>query len=173
MPTAVSSVAPYCTIQEFLDRYDAALVAQLLSDDCLHLSPGQLAESPRLTELLEDASGWVESACLTAGKYEAVDLAALNGNSKKFLARIVADLAFGMLRQRRGGYEDQSLPQFTQALETLNRLRAGERVFALQENMNAGNPTSKLLTERDIERTNLMTFQAARFFGIRANRNRP
>ena len=171
-PVPVSGASAYCTIGELLDRYDARIIAQWLSDNERQLSHADVLASTRLTELLQDASGWVESACLVGQRYTPDDLAALTGNSKRFLTRLVADLTIGMVRSRRAHNEDAPMPQFEQALETLNRLRLGERIFGLQGNMTAGNPTSEFLKESDIETTNLATFQASRYFGMRGNRTR-
>src|SRR5688572_11874066 len=173
MAEPVSGASAYCTIGEFLDRYDRRIIADWLSDTGVKLTTDALNSSTRLTEILQDASGLVESACLVGEKYRPEDLAALTGNSKRFLMRLVADLAIGMIRGRRGYNEEEGvMPQHKAALEMLENIRNGERIFGLAEVMTAGNPTSEFITEQDLEQTNLSTFQARRFFGVRNNRTR-
>lgn len=172
MPTPVSNATSYCSAAEFLKRYDVRSVGDLVSDDGTRITGSTaILASGILESVLADASGAVESACLVGEKYNPTSLSALTGNSAALLKRIVADLAYGMLRMRRGHKEDTPMPGYEMALEWLNRLRLGERIFGLQENMDAGKPDNVPVTESVLERLRLSTFQASRYFGVRANRN--
>ena len=174
MPTPVSTIVePYCSPAEFIQRYDVRIVGDLLSDTGTRLDQAAVIASTTLRTFLYDASGMVESACLVGEKYDPDDLNALLGASLQFLKRIVADLTFGLLRMRRGHKEDTPMPGYDMALQWLERLRLGERIFGLQENMDAGKPDNVQVTEAVLARLNLSTYQAHRYFGIRANRNLP
>jgi phage gp36-like protein len=166
MSTPVSNASSYASGADFLQRYDARTIAQLVRDDSTQETIGSLPNDANLLTALQDASGMVESAVLVGNKYIPTDLTTLTGNSANFLKRLVCDLVI-----RRRPYIDRPVPpQYEEALAWLERLRDGERVFGLQEVMNAGNSFTEFLIESDIETQNFATFQAERFFGIRSNR---
>lgn len=171
--TPVSNASSYCAVASFLLRYDAREVGDLCGDRGVQVSESALATNAKLLQALKDASGDLESACLVAGKYTPTDLAALTGVAAEFRDRIISDLAAQYLRDRRF-YEGERQPseRYSRAQEKLQLLRNGERIFGLQEVMDAGHPTTGFRTEATIERTNLASYQANRFFGVRADRAR-
>jgi hypothetical protein len=179
--TPVSSLTPYCTASILLTYYDARQVGDLLYDT----TPGQRAteatilqpvttqtppNSPAATiaNAINWASGEIESACLVAGKYSVQDLQSLTGMALASLQGLCADLAFWKLVCRR--YPKQEMPDAIKwAFEKLERLRSGERIFGLEDQIEAGTPYVQPDTFADIQTRDLTTFQASRFFGRRAN----
>jgi hypothetical protein len=171
MPTPVSSSTPYCTPTILLQYYDARQIGDLLLDT----TPGQRASSqaisagdPRVENALAWASGEIEAACLVAGKYAVADLQALTGMSLANLQGLCATLAFWKLVCRR--YPKAEMPDDVKwAFEKLERLRSGERIFGLQDQIDAGTEVIEQETLPDIFERNLTTTQASRFFGQRAD----
>lgn len=172
MPTSISGSAAYCTIDQMLEAYDHRSIGQLLGDDKVALNESEVRASTRLTRILKRASGMVEAACLVGEKYTAASLGALTGNSAEHLAGLVADLAMGMLWRRRPHLDKAVPPQFTEALDTLAKLRLGERIFAIDENAEAGLPAIDVQSAAEIEAEDRASYQASRWLGRRSNRNR-
>lgn len=130
-------MAAFITNAEMLERYDARILGQLLSDDDDAVSEPSLLTDTYLTQALEDASGEVLSAANRGGRYSEDDLAALTGNHKAYLQRLVADIAFGYLLQRRGKAVD-AYPSVEKAGEALELIEEGERVFGVSKVIEAG-----------------------------------
>lgn len=169
MPTPVSSSTSYCSGAQFTDFNDWRSAAELLSDAGVRLATeSEVQSSARLNRLLLRASGWVESACLVGSKYTPADLQAVDGASAEFLAGLVADLTMAFLWRRRPHLDKAVPPQFVEAEAILQRIRNGERIFALQETMNAGLPGIEDWTLQDLEDEARTTFLARNYFGVRA-----
>lgn len=171
--TPNSSSSSYLSAAEFLKRKDWRTVADFCSDNDTRLTQGALLTNANLQSLLDDAAGLVECACLPANRYTPADLAALTGVGQKLLYRLIADLAEGLMIERRPDKKRPVPPSFERAMGILDALRTGEKIFPLQEAMNAGNVATEQESERDVTDRNLTVTQAARFFGRRANRNPP
>ncbi len=110
----------------------------------------------------------IEAACLVTERYSVQDLQSLystGGNSASFLIRLTCDLAVGLLMERRPYLEREPPPQFTRALEWLQQLREGERIFAFAEASEAGDPQVAQQSQLDLQIANRATYQASRFFG--------
>jgi hypothetical protein len=168
MATPLSGSTPYCTNQQFLDRYDARTVGDLLSDN--NVRAVNLSSSALLTELLAEASGWVEAACLKSDHYLPSDLASLTGNSAGMLAGLVAGLAMFMIWDRRPTrLASVELPTRAKlALDQLDQLEKGVRIFGFAEAAAAGNLSPVFQDIDDINTLNLSSNQARRLFGDRA-----
>lgn len=166
--TPLSSATSYCTGAQFLMFYDPTAVAMLLSDDGTPVADPE--NDPTLAEFLQSASGKVEAACLVGGKYAPEDLAALTGNMAGFLAQLVADLAWGPLYRRRPNFTPAEIPSEKEANQLLNALGAGTKIFGFVETVDAGVLELDEETTADVEERNMVTFQAQRYFGRRANR---
>jgi phage gp36-like protein len=140
----------YATPEAVLLRYDSRRVGALCSDTGSQVTASALLTDPVLAELLEDASGMIDSALLRGGRYTQSDLVALTGMDAKLLQRLVCDIAYGLLVSRRG-YTAQELqanaPGYVSALAMLDRLAAGEAVFNVEENVLAGKPKRVVLSK--------------------------
>lgn len=173
MSTPLSNATSYASAADFLGRYDARSVGDYVSDLGVKVDPVSLLTNANLLTALADASGMVESACLVGLRYQPSDLAGLTGNSLSFLKRLVCDLAIGMLMMRRP-QKDRPIPvTYEMALEFLERLRTGERIFGIQETAEAGTPQSRIQDQGKRNTLNLASLQAGRYFGNRADSNRP
>jgi len=176
-PTGVST--PYATAANLFVWHDSAQVADMLRD----------GEGPRPTRLamldtdsdpgsllhtiLLGASGELESACLVGKRYSPADLAALTYSGLNRLRKIVSDLAFWSLCQRRqpGAADPDKVPGAKQALAELDRLRDGERIFGFTESAQAGLPS---VSEPDPNQNLAGTViqDGGRFFGNTRSRDR-
>jgi len=167
MPTPRSSSSAYATPDDMAARYDARTLCDLCSDTGSRLAPTALASSPRLLQILMDASGEVEAAAFVAGAYSPGDLAAMAGTaSGALLARLVCDLAMGMLFDARPDREGAA-PKYAEAAEKkLEALRKGQRVFGLAAQQDAG-----VASARDAGRGRLVETMGRFFFG-RGGRSR-
>ncbi len=166
MPTPLSSSTPYCSNTLFTTFHDWRNVADLLSDDDTRLADEATVQgNAKLATLLLVASGEVEAACLVSGRYTPSDLNALNGSTQALLQKLTADLAFWRITQRRWPDANPSGVAGAQAaLDLLERLRLGERIFGLQEVADAGLPGAS-----DFEHDRV-SVEAGRFFGNRFTR---
>lgn len=179
MPTPVSSSSPYISASEFLKRYDWRTIGQLLSDDdtgpdlISTLTNSATTEGERLESVLKDASGMVEIACLKGGMYTVADLEALTGNQAAILKRLVSDIAVNLCYQRRPS-TNHPMPQQTQvAMNLLDAISQGDKIFGLQAQIDAGHAELKTDTPENVETRNGMTVIAQEFFGIRGKRKLP
>ncbi len=170
--TPLSSLTPYASPQDLLERYDVRTVGELASDTGIPLTAQQMKTSARILAAILDASGALESACIVGNRYTPHDLQSLTGASANFCKMLVCDLAMGRLVMARPTKDET--PQFyTMALQWLERLRLGERIFGLQETADAGaRITEDPFLESDLARLNLATYQCQRLFGIRGGRFR-
>jgi hypothetical protein len=169
--TPVSSLTPYCTAARFLQYHDWQQVADMAKDgDAPRPTRASLVNAASeagglVANMLMAASGELDSAVLAGKRYDPVDLAALVGNGAEYLAKIVADLAFWRLCQRRqpGTANPERVPGAKQALDEMDKLRAGERIFAFLETQQAGVP-SNVVPQVPAESSKVLT-QAGRLFG--------
>lgn len=182
MSTPASGTTPYAQPSDMLNRYDARSLGKLLSDTGAEMDQGDIPTSTVLTALLQQASGLIESACVVGMRYNINpqasppinDLAALTGNSQQLLIGLVCDLTYWYLWNRRPHRERKSeLPaQVEMAFDWLDRLRNGEAIFGLLENIQASVVSDVYETPQTIAQRNGVVFQAERYFGIRADRRR-
>jgi hypothetical protein len=134
------------------------------------LTDSSSVEGSRLAELLKDASGEVETAAFVGGRYAPADLAALTGNQSAYLKRLVADIAVGLCYQRRPDLFAGPPAAAQKAANLLNALASGERIFGLQENIDASHMEMTTDTPEQVETRNGMVVIAQGFFGRRGNR---
>lgn len=164
--TPNSSANPYCSPAQYQNFVDVRLTGQLVRDDGTIATASELLSDPVLAAHLAAASGEVEAAALYGGRYLPSDLQALNGVSAQWLAKLVANLAFGSMMQRRG-YDLQKYPQVVDALAQLEKIRAGDVILAFAEIEQAGVAASRYRTLAEIESARLLTRSTAalRFMG--------
>jgi hypothetical protein len=180
MSTPVSGLTPYCTLAQFFAKYDVRTVGDLMSDTGTRLTPTVLNDpvtSPVLI-MLTEASGWVEAAALKSERYSVLDLQTIinqplvptvppsyeASNSAEMLAGLVAGIAMFFIWDRRPERMSKAeLPMRAQmALDMLEQLKEGSRIFSLQETAKAGVPAPVYVP---FCRTYTPTKRARRFFG--------
>jgi hypothetical protein len=170
MPTPLTSATAYCDGPTFVIFHDWRTAGDLLVDDDTRLADATaVASSATLATLLLAASGEVEAACLVSGRYTPDDLNALTGSTQAFLQKLVADLAYWRMMQRRWPDADvANVPGAKSALEMLDRLRLGERIFGLQEVADAGLAEEvEMAPAGSAYEQNRVSVEANRFFGAR------
>jgi hypothetical protein len=179
VPTPISSSDPYIAVADFLKRYDWRTIAQLMGDDDQveplrsTLLDDETTEGANLAEVLKDSSGEVETAALVGGRYAPADLNALTGNQLAYLKRLVADIAIGRCYQRRPDLFGPPPTQAQVAAQVLNAIASGERVFGLQENIDASHLDMTTDTPDQVHTRYGVVRQAAPYFGRRVNMNLP
>lgn len=176
--TPNSQPASYLSATEFLKRCDARTVGDFCSDTGTRATTAELlnpstAAGGNLQALLDDAAGMLESACLAGHRYEAADLASLDGVSHKLLYRILTDLTRGLMIERRPDKTVPIPPSFERAMQMLDKLRTGEAIFSFSETQSAGEMTDIQEAEKRVVDRNLSVTQLSRYFGRRGNRNPP
>lgn len=169
MSTPASSVASLLSPGEFLKRYDVRTVGDLCSDTGTRITSDALPSNPNLLAALDDAQGLVEAATLVSSRYLPADLSTLTGTGQRLLFRILADLTIGLLYKRRPDKGDPPRA-FTDAMDWLDLLRKGERIFGLQEHAEAGLFAHEVETAAVVEARDGVVVQAENLFGMRARR---
>lgn len=176
MPTVIASTTSYVTNDEFVERCDWRTVAQLLSDTETALTLAQVSASTRLTTLLKQASGEVESACLVSRRYVIQsgrnDLSSLTGNSLEYLKGLVCTLAVEKVYLRRPDLLAKVGEQVKEAREQLELLRNGERIFGYVEVAEAGLLDHHTETRANEEDRHGMSVHMERLLGQRGWRRR-
>lgn len=153
------------TVDDLLDRFDVRNIGQLASDTNTQLSSAQLQTSDPVLAALNDATGLVISALYTAYKYDASGLDGLSTYSAALLKRITCDLAFVYLAQRRGYTYKDKFPLIEDSYEILQKLRNGERVLDIEDNKDAGNTATAVVSITDNISAGLVTSQLRYFPG--------
>ena len=126
-------------------RYDSRVLGQLITDNGIAADEAAVLASNVTAQALEDASGDVVSFAVKGGRYSETDLAALTGNGKAYLERLVCNLALYYLVLRRGLPVDK-YPQVLDALDALEKLSQGHLVFPVLANIEAGVAQSPPIT---------------------------
>jgi hypothetical protein len=171
MTTPISALSAYATGAQFVLHTDIRAIADCLNDDGTRAggfqpTPATVESHPAVLDALSKASGMVEMAAFVGEKYSAADLQALASNGQALLVGLVCDLATWRLQQRR--WPTMAITeQYRAAQEVLERLRLGERIFALQANAAAGLPNTTFINQQSICQLFLSTTQARRFYGVR------
>lgn len=164
--TPDTASSPYCTAADLLVYHDWQQVAMLVrdGDDALP-DKTATAASAIVAAVLLAASGELESACLIGQRYTPADLAALTGASAARRSKLVADLAFWRLAQRKQpmSANPDAVPGAKEALAELDRLRNGERIFSFTESAEAGLPTVSDPAVTSL--ANPIVAESARYFG--------
>ncbi len=175
MGANASNPGSYATPDDALARYDARLWGDLCGDVGVRYTAIQLKDAStlygqRFLALLADASFEVEAACLRGGRYSADDLASLEGVARAGLIRLVTAKAvlFGL----EGRNPLQATTDMHKRIEEqLQRLRLGEDVFGIQEDIDAGEgmETVRQTGQSTVPQPPISTL-ADRYFGRRSGR---
>lgn len=156
----------YAQPSDMLLRYDQRVLGDLCGDAGQRIPSDLLLTNATLQAMLDDGSSTINAAALVGNRYAVADLDGLTGDDRAYLIRLNCDLAYGMLRYRRG-LETESVPQYQQALTTLDQLRDGERVFNVQATLDAGDATAEFPSMTTISQVNLARDYAAKLFPAR------
>jgi hypothetical protein len=175
--TLASSTALLCPVDEFLKRVDRAAVAKLASDDAQGkpVILTALPTDPNVIAALRDAGGWFETAVSRGRRYELADIAvvlASDTNARGILYRIVADLGWFFLFQRRPNKDVPAPPSLEYSLKLMDELGDGKKVFPFLESEAAGVMQVVETNVDDVEARNGAVYQARAFYGRTSERDR-
>ena len=158
----------YSSPSDLILRFDPRDLGDLCGDDGVQVSRIDLLTDPNLQAALDDASGAIDAALLAGGRYSAADLAALSGNSQALLKRICCELALAYLWARRPLYRAEDRQAATETAEkSLERLRKGENVFNVAENIDASTPTIDGPTSVTYDNLNLIRDRTRNYYPAR------
>lgn len=147
----------FATPAQFLERFDARDVGDLCADDGVSVDRIALLTDANLQAALDDASGLVLAALNVAGRYTEADLTGLAGVSAKYLVRVTCEIALALLWGRRPLYRLEERKAALEVAEAhLERLRKGEHVLAVPDNIAAGTPSIDGPTAVQIDSLNLV-----------------
>lgn len=160
---------PYATPADLILRFDANTIADLASDS--GTPEPTIATSQIVLTSLSAASGRVDASIRVGNLYQASDIAAMTGDSMEYLMDLVCELAMARLVARRPErYREQYEELTKHAEESLERLRKGENVFAIEVNVAAGLPTVDGPSTVTYTRLNLLPERTRNFFPYRKTR---
>lgn len=164
-------MSAYATGDDLAIRYDIDLIRDLASDRD-PVDRDAISDYPRVVAALEDASGEVEVALTAGGRYSAIQLSELAGNSGNHLKQIVCGLAMAALHRRRPESADRDFIESIarDAREAIRALRRGENVFGLQETIQASVVQISGPTAVDLHHKNALPERMGRFFPEPASR---
>lgn len=113
-----------------LERYDARLLGDLVSDNGVAVAAGALPGHPVLLAVLEDASAAVDAAVFVGNRYTPAQMANLSATAAAFVRRLVCDLALIYIKRRRGRFDsDKDAALLKEVNATLDALRNGDDVL--------------------------------------------
>lgn len=173
-------MAVFLTNTQFLQRYDWRWVAKNVYDDgavgvtgaagaatLAELQAGTTNGGAVLTQMIADAEALLMSAAAVSNRYTATQIAAYD---PVLAARIVSDLTVGeVLKRRARAVADESVlnAAYTAALDQLEALRRGERIFPnVPDVPQAGLPATASMNPVAGVGPPLITTSAARYFGV-------
>lgn len=160
---------------DLVARYDTRRVGQLATDDGVQPDPVDVPTLPAVLAAIADATDELKAAVRTANRYSLNDLIDPDAepdddpNGRSIVRRLICDLAFGLLTDRRGyasGDEGNLTPRVDQARLLLEQLRRGERILDTDEHAAAGLP--EVVTPYPANSG--LPGQAYRFFGVNPGR---
>lgn len=165
---------PLVTGVDVVARYDARRVCDLVGDAGVRADPATVAANDNLLTIVDDAIDMLLSAVRVASRYSTADLEvdpppAVGGTGKPLVKRIVADLTFGLLTARRGYSADEQgklSPRYFEALQLLEQIRRGDRIFDVDAAAAAGLPGTVNIDDA-VGRPNFIA-DHCRFFGYRS-----
>jgi hypothetical protein len=174
MPTVVTTATPYCTARRLLDACDYRKVGDWAADGGgpRPTRRALLDEDDRaggvVATALAAASGELEAAVVAGGKYSPDDLSALTGATRAYLEGLVAGLALWWLARRRNpaSADPKQVPGAQAALDAVESLRLGERIFGLAATRDAAEMTATEFVADDQDGGRVVNC-ASRFFGNR------
>lgn len=132
----------YASITDLSNRIDTRILGDLISDSGVR---GTVAGNTILTAILDSAAGLIDSAAFIGQRYTPALMATIvtnAGQDLEYLRQLNCEIAYLMLRRRRGIYDDADEKRQEALDRTLGDLRDGKRVFAVAADEAAGIPAS-------------------------------
>jgi phage gp36-like protein len=155
----------HATPANFLARYDARVVGDLVDDTGNQREASELQTNPVLQAMLDDASGTINAALLVGGRYTVADLQGLTGDAKNFLIRICCDIAKAYLLRRRPTRDAEAdKAEMELAERHLEQLRSGDAVFGLIADVDAGKPLVTGPSTVDFSNMNLIRDRTRNYY---------
>lgn len=126
----------FATPDDFLQRYDVRLVADLISD--VGAPSVNAATDPNLQAVLDDATGAINAAVYVGDRYTPEQMANLSETAASFIRRLCCDMALIYLKRRRGKFDPEKDGALLKEVnETLQSLKAGDNLLLLQDQTEA------------------------------------
>ena len=103
------TVTSYANGTDFLARYDARLIGDLVRDDGTQENPATLPTNTNLLTALSDAYGDIVAAAVVGDRYTVAQLdpANLSPAALSYLIRLNCDIALIMIKRRRGKFDPE------------------------------------------------------------------
>lgn len=158
----------YATVEHLIMCFDERLLADLVRDD--GQAEVNLASNQNVDSALQRATADINAAVLVGKMYDLDDLEALSGDDAWLLREICCELAMLRLIRRRVweskyGSLREDLKKGTEAY--LDRIRKGERVFNIEENIEAGLATYDGLSRYEYDNQRWMRDRYSGFYPAR------
>jgi len=130
---------PYATGSEMLERYDARLLGDLVSDNGVAVSAGALPGHPNLVAVLNDASAAIDAAVFVGNRYTPSQMSNLSASAAAFVRRLTCDLALIYIKRRRGRFDsDKDAALLKEVNASLDALRSGDDVLVSEQDNDPG-----------------------------------
>lgn len=170
-----SSTTLYLPVAEFLLRVDQGSVAQLATNNASN-PVYVLSTDLNVLAAIKDACGVFESATLRGEMYELTDLHTLASTdcmARSLMYRIVADIAWALLWERRPNKNSPPPPSLQRSMAFLDELEQGKKIFGFTETEDAGHQKMDIETPEEVRLRNGAVVQSSRYWGTRADRGCP
>lgn len=150
----------YATGAEFLKRYDARLIGDLVSDTGTPVAAGDLPTNAVLLALIDDASSAINAAVFVGNRYTPAQMADLSDTAASFVRRLTCDLTLLYMKRRRGRFDAEKDAALLKELnETLDSLRNGDDLLLLSSQTEAPASTIELVNPQLVRVPNRSTIR--------------
>ena len=173
--TLASSLTPLLPVSEFLKRVDPLAVGKLASDDPngIPVAVGALPSNANVLAAIQDAQGLFEVAVSSGGRYSQDDIAVIAAATTTgacgTMWRILTDLAWAMLFERRPHKDVPTPASMERSLKLMDDLNDGKMIFPFIQSECAGVTTKTEASVWDVYRRNGAVVQASPFYGQRSD----
>lgn len=160
-------MATHADGDDLIARYDVDVVGDLATDDRNSQDRIEVPTDPNVAVALESASGEVEGALISGGRYSIDDLTGLTGSSLALLKTIVCAVAMRDLLERRPGSYPELLEKIQAKVDRwLEQLTSGAALFGSLEDTHAdaGTPTVDGPSTAKMDELNLLPSRMSRYF---------
>lgn len=156
----------YATGTDLVDCFDIDLIGDLAQDTREPVDPGVVKTLPNVIRMLDQASGEIEVALISGGRYQPAQLVALTGSSKAHLVRITCTIAMALLFKRRPSQAMVELakPLYEEKEKYLKDLREGKNLFNIAENRDAAVIDHQTVSAVELDTLNLLTTRMGSYF---------
>jgi hypothetical protein len=142
----------FATPGQFFQRVDTRTLGQLVSDDNVEQGQGELLTDENVQAALDDAAAEIVLACVPAQRYTLDDLIAVATDPRPEVANSLIKLNIVMatinLFERRYFSEEEisrAVPKYQWAIDLMENLRTGHRVFDLLKATTSANMSNALV----------------------------